>query len=109
MESRRARGNALAAELGKAVDGLGEQFGLGVRFLVPGLVVFGGAQAEGAAEIDHAGSGGEQAGGQLHGDFGRGGEKDDGESFGANGVGGAGNAGRGRRGAEVRVRAAFSR
>ena len=83
----------LAAKLGQTVDSLGEQFGLGVRLLVPGRVVFGRAQAEGAAEIDHAGAGGQHDGRELHGNFRGGGQEYDGKRFAVNGFAGAGDAG----------------
>src|ERR1019366_5764260 len=52
---RRARlaggGDECAAELGETVDRFGQQIRLRVGLLIPGRVVFGRAQAEGAAEI----------------------------------------------------------
>ena len=90
-----ARGaNALAAELRKTVDGLGEQFGRGVLLLVPARIGGGVAKAERAAEIDDLGAGVEHGGREFHGDFGRRGEEDDGQAFGANGVGRARGAAR---------------
>ena len=47
-----------------------------MRFFVPGGVVFRRAEAEGSAEVDHAGPGVEHGPGEFHGDFGRGGEED---------------------------------
>ena len=78
-------GNALAAEFRQPVDGLGQQFRLGVRLLVPGRVVLRRAQAEGAAQVDHPGAGLQHGRRQLHGDFRRGGQEDQGKSFGMNG------------------------
>ena len=81
---------------GQAVSGFGEQLGLGVSLLIPGGVSGGSAQAEGAAEVDDAGAGGEEGGGQFHGNVGGGGQEDDGDAFGADGFGAAREAGRGR-------------
>ncbi len=85
-------GDPLAAELGQPVDGLGQQLGLGVGFLVPGGVVLGRAQAEGAAQIDHASSGRQHQGRELHGDFRGSGQEDDSKLLLAYGVGGTGDA-----------------
>ena len=48
------RPDAFAAKLGQAVNGLGQECGLGVRFFVPGGIAFGRAQAKCAAEVDDA-------------------------------------------------------
>ena len=78
--------DALAAELGKSVDGLGEQLGRGVLVLVPARIGGGVAKAEGAAEIDDFGAGVEHGGREFHGNFRRRGEEHDVQAFGANGV-----------------------
>ena len=83
-------GDALAAEFGQSVDGFGQQCRLGVSALYQVLVALGGAQAEGAAEVDDAHPGGEQPGRQFHGNFGRRGEEDDVELRIADGFGSAG-------------------
>ena len=72
-------GDAPAAEFRQSVDGLGEQFRLRVGFLVPGGVVLGSAEAEGAAQIDDAGAGVEHDGRQFHGDFGGSGQENNGK------------------------------
>ena len=90
-----ARGrDEVAAELGQTVDRLGQQFRLGVGLLIPGRVVFGRAQAEGAAEIHDAGASGQHDGRQFHGDFRGGGQEYDGKSFLVYGFAGTGDAGR---------------
>ena len=82
-----ARGaNALAAELGQSVDRLGQQLRRGVLLLVPARIRGGVAQAESATEIDDLGPGIEQSRREIHGDFGRRGEKHDGQAFGAHGI-----------------------
>lgn len=83
-----ARGaDALSAELGEPIDRFGQQIGRGVVPLVPARVGGGVAKAEGAAEVDDFGPGGQHGGCQLHGDFGRRSEEDYGQSFGADGIG----------------------
>ena len=62
-------GDPLTAELGQPVDRLGQQFRLGVGFLIPGGVVLRGSQAERAAQIHHTRAGRQHERRQLHGDF----------------------------------------
>ena len=45
--------NAVTAEFGETICGFGEESRSGVVFLVPLLITFGSAQAEGSAEVDH--------------------------------------------------------
>ncbi len=61
-------------------------------FLVPLFVALGGAKAEGAAEVDDDGAGGQEFGREVHGDFGGGGEKNSFQAFVCNGFGGGGRA-----------------
>ncbi len=78
--------NALAAELRKTVDGLGEELGRGVFLLIPARIRGGVGKAEGAAEIDDLGAGVEHGRREFHGNLGRSGEEDNGQVFGANGI-----------------------
>ncbi len=68
-------GNPLAAEFRQPIDGLGEERWLGMFGFVPGFVAGGGTQAESAAKIDDADTCIEEPGRELHGRFGRCGEK----------------------------------
>ncbi len=95
-------GNPLAAELGQAVDGFGQQFRLGVGLLVPGGVVLGSAQAEGAAQVHYAGAGRQHQRREFHGDFGRRGQEDHIQLLLAYRVGGTGDAHRQLRAANDR-------
>jgi hypothetical protein len=65
-----------AAILGQPVDGLGEQSRLRVGFLVPRLVALGRAQAEGAAQIDHADAGVQKGRREFHRHIGGSGQED---------------------------------
>ena len=79
----------VAVELGKTVDGGGEQVRGDGRFFIPALVDIGSAEAEGTGEVDDAEAGVEEGGGQIDGDFVRSGEEDGGELV-ARGGGGSG-------------------
>src|ERR1035441_3979314 len=81
-------GGEVAAEFGETVDRFGQQFRLSVGLLIPGGVVFGRAQAEGAAEIHHTGASGQHDGRQFHGDFRGSGQEYEGKSFLVNGIAG---------------------
>ena len=59
---------------------------------VPARVGGGVGQAEGAAEIDDLGAGVEHGRREFHGDFGRRGEENHVQAFGADRIGGAGGA-----------------
>jgi hypothetical protein len=86
--------NTLAAELGEAIDRLGEQMRRRVLLFVPARIRGGVAKAEGAAEIDDLCPGVEHGGREFHGDFGRRGKEDYVQTFGADGFGSAGSAAR---------------
>jgi hypothetical protein len=83
--------DALAAELGEAVDRFGEQLGSGVLLFVPMRIRGGVREAEGAAKIDDLGAGVEHSGREFHGDFRWRGQEDDRQAFAANGFCIAGN------------------
>ena len=85
-------GDKPAAEFRQTVDRLGEKFGLGVGLLVPGCVVFGSAQPEGAAEIYDTCTGAKHDGSQFHGNFRGSGQENDGEPRLVYGFAGTGNA-----------------
>ena len=78
-------GDALAAEFRQSISGFGQQFGLRVGLFVPGGVGGGRAQTKSAAQIDDFGAGREEGRRELHGNFRRGGQENDGDAFGAHG------------------------
>jgi hypothetical protein len=84
--------DGIAVELGKAVNGFGEPTGGGVGGFVPALVVFGGPEAERAAEVDDADAAVEQGRRKVDGDLGRGREEDGADTGRLNRFRGAGNA-----------------
>ena len=58
--------HAASAEFGQSVNRFGEKFGLGVRLLIPALIIFHGPQSKRSAQVDDLGARIEHRSGQFH-------------------------------------------
>ena len=87
VRNQPSSGNPRPVELRQSVGRLGKQLRLMVRLAIPVLIIFDGAQPEGATEVDHFDSGFEQRQGQLQRHVGGSGQKYHCQAFGVHRLG----------------------